>query len=356
MSKPLSQELDEYQKLLVRIRKAYESDGTIPRDEHSRLDELEDKLKRLVSDMDRGGAENGNGLGGLDTGQLQAGPWETGEKVVKGAWNWITKQGVTTIIIENWTSKVLRNPLPKLLHPKESKFVAEPPTEIMAAKGPHDATIATMSVKTDKWIRGVTRADTSGFVVYDVMGTDKQRTVNGKTDLVRAKVRVAWSRKGEGQLNDEGTWTDLGGHLFEKQQVKEGTITYRFTEVAPSPKPAAPPPAAPAGIHVLFKQGKFELTSEGESQLHKFAVAYRESKSTSKIEVEGWASIEGVEASNKTLSFDRARAVFNYLVDKDKGGLSKDSVTWKGNEKPTSKFDPDVKKLEPNRRATINLK
>jgi outer membrane protein OmpA-like peptidoglycan-associated protein len=353
MSKPLAEELAEFQTTLDLYRKRFAEDGTITADEQTYLDVLEGKIKQLGSVAGRSGAENGNVLGGLDTGQVKAGPWETGEKVAKGIWNWITEEGVTTIIIENLTSKVLRFNTKKLLHEKESTFVDHPPTEILAAKGPHDPTTATITVQTNKWVRGVTRADTSGFVVYDIVGTDKQRTFDGKARWVKAWVRAAWSRKGKGQFDDKGTVTDLAGHKFEVQQVKGGTITYRFSEDAPNPKPAAPSATPPADTFVLFDLDKSELTSKARSQLHAFAVAYKDAQSTAKIKVEGWASIDGKEARNEKLSYNRAEAVFKYLVDTE--GLSKDNVTWEG-KKTTSDFDSDKKKLEPNRRVTIKLK
>ena len=183
-------------------------------------------------------------------------------------------------------------------------------------------------------------------------------------------VKIVWLRKGDGITAQSDSWsTESGRYTLTGHQSEDGEFTFWFEEVAqpqkPQPTKETEPKkpesgggketksAAPADTYVLFKQGKFDLTSEARSRLHDFALAYLAAKSTAKIDLDGYASIEGVEASNKTLSFDRAEAVFNYLVDKEK--LSKDNIQWDGHG-VTSDFDPDKKKLEPNRRVTIKLK
>jgi hypothetical protein len=62
MSKPLREELAEFQSTLDLVRKQYEEDGTITADEQSRLDLLESKIKRLFSTARGSEAGNGNGL------------------------------------------------------------------------------------------------------------------------------------------------------------------------------------------------------------------------------------------------------------------------------------------------------
>jgi outer membrane protein OmpA-like peptidoglycan-associated protein len=217
-----------------------------------------------------------------------------------------------------------------------------------------------ITVKTDKKWRGKTTATTSGEVVYEIDGEKK------------GIVKIVWLRKGDGIVAQSDSWsTESGRYSLTGHQSEDGEFTFWFEEAAqakaPDPKPAVDPKAEkpesgggkesksppPADTFVLFKQGKFDLTSEARSRLHDFAMAYLAAKSTAKIDLDGWASIEGVEASNKTLSFDRAEAVFNYLVDKEK--LSKDNIQWDGHG-VTSDFDPDKKKLEPNRRVTLKVK
>src|SRR5437870_5588381 len=71
----------------------------------------------------------------------------------------------------------------ELKHKDQAKWVKKAPPAI-AAGGK-----ATIIVKTDMLIRGVSRADTSGWVVYEIVGEDKKN-----------KVRIAWLRKGDGGL------------------------------------------------------------------------------------------------------------------------------------------------------------
>src|SRR5688572_28279452 len=123
MTKTLEQELSEFQRTLNLVRKQYADDGTITADDQSRLDMLETKIKRIQSpagNPGRGlagglpaapGRADGNGppsgLEGLDTGQIQAQLAQVGQFLGGKAWDWITEKGVTTVVIQNSTSKVL---------------------------------------------------------------------------------------------------------------------------------------------------------------------------------------------------------------------------------------------------------
>ena len=312
------------------------------------FDQLQPKLDDLITQP------NGptSGLDGLDSGQVQAlnagqviGP---ATKVATKLWNWITEQGVTTIVIENYTSKVLRFESEQRIHPKESNWVDHPPTEIMAAKSPHDPTKVTMSLKTDKWVRGVSRADTSGFVVYNINDTHKERTFvkeakEGKvtkkvTKMVAAFVRAAWSRKGQGEFDSKGTTTDLGGYKFEVQQVNGGTITYRFTEEAPNPKPKDPQtpddkkpkePSTPTDTKLKpfdypigpFVTGKHDKLETGSITKHAHDILNDKDKLDGKvpaglkIEVHGYTSNTDTADRNFVLSKQRAEAVIKALKE-----------------------------------------
>ena len=304
------------------------------------------------------------GLGDLDSGKVQAiGPGQVigpATQVGKAAWHWVNEQGETTIIIENRTSKVLKfagKETQKLDYPKQARFDRYPPPEI-AAKDKD-----TITVKTDKFWRGKTTANTSGSVMYEIADSYRQATV---------KVNIAWKRKGDGAIDEGFIFTDSDLYEIKFFQNKAGEFTFWVMEKPPAAKPKEPetPPdtkpkepesgsgkdsksAPPADTYVLFAQGKFVLTSEAKSRLHDFARAYLAAKSTATVSVDGYASKEGVEESNKTLSFDRAEAVYKFLVDD--GKLPSGNVEWHGHG-VTSDFDPDAKKLEPNRRVTIKIK
>jgi Bacterial Ig-like domain (group 2) len=61
MSKPLAEELTEFQTTLDLVRKQYSEDGTITRDEQTHLDVLEGKIKQLLTAASRQNAGNANG-------------------------------------------------------------------------------------------------------------------------------------------------------------------------------------------------------------------------------------------------------------------------------------------------------
>jgi outer membrane protein OmpA-like peptidoglycan-associated protein len=266
MTKTLQQELADFQSTLDQVRKQYAEDGTITADAQSHLDVLEGKIKRLrpgAGSPARGlggglpaapGRADGNapmpGMEGMDTGQVQAQLAQVGQQLGQKLWNWITEKGVTTVVIENLTSKVLRLKGKDLIHKKQSKWIDYPPTEIIAAKSPHDPTRETIKVETKGFFRSVTSADTSGWVEYEIEDTWRKETLDGKKQPAKHWVRAVWSRKGKGEFADfiesKGTITSLARHKIEVQQVKDGTIIYRFSEDAPDSKSKDPqPPADP---------------------------------------------------------------------------------------------------------------
>lgn len=285
-------------------------------------------------------------LDGMDTGKLQAlpalGPLVGPATAIgKAGWNWISKQGTTTIIIENHSSKDLTfADDQKLIHLDQAKWVKKAPSTIAA--GGKDKII----VKTDMMIRGVKRGDTSGYAVYQVFGKDKTTAV-----------RIAWFRKGDGGLDSRETWA-AGPYEIEGSQTNEGEFTFLFTDLVPATPPKDPQTdgskdsksAPPADTYVLFGLNESKLDSKAESALHKFAIAYLAAQSTAKIYVSGYASIEGPEARNETLSFDRAKKVFEFLSTD--GKLPGGNIQWEGL-KTTVQFDP--KQLPPNRRVTFSL-
>jgi hypothetical protein len=79
-------------------------------------------------------------------------------------------------------------------------------------------------------------------------------------------------------------------------------------------------------------------------------MAYLASKSAAKIHCEGYASIEGRDADNTNLSYERAEAVFTFLTDPKTGNLPQDKVGFHGSG-ITKGFDP--KNFPPNRRVTV---
>jgi outer membrane protein OmpA-like peptidoglycan-associated protein len=288
---------------------------------------------------------------GMGQGQKQAigkAEYDKAEELVKAGWNWINKQGETKIIIKNRTSKVMSfvKETDVLDKPGQSKWSRKAAPEIAA--GGED----NMVVKTDMTIRGVTRANTSGSVVYEIAGKDdKART---------AKVRLAWTRKGDKGMDMKDDWqTDTLAFEVKAQQTADGEFTFFVSEKKAADAKAKDPQDAddakgkeppPPDIFVLFDVGKSVLKSEAKSKLHEYAMAYLASKSAARIHCEGYASIEGKDADNTNLSYERAEAVFTFLTDPKTGNLPQDKVGFHGSG-ITKGFDP--KNFPPNRRVTV---
>lgn len=274
--------------------------------------------------------------------------YDKAEELVRKGWNWINKQGETRIVIKNRTSKVMNfvNGTDVLDKPGESKWSRKAAPEIAA--GGED----NMVVKTDMTIRGVTRANTSGSVLYEIAGKDDRART--------AKVRLAWTRKGDKGMDMKDDWqTDTLGFAVKSQQTADGEFTFFVLEKkAPDTKAKDSPDAddakgkepPPPDIFVLFDVGKSVLKAEAKSKLHEYAIAYLASKSAAKVHCEGYASIEGKDADNTNLSYERAEAVFAYLTDPKTGNLPQDRVGFHGSGITTG-FDS--KTFPPNRRVTI---
>lgn len=340
-----------------------------------KFDEAAKGLGSLESLLDQRKNPTTPGLGGMDKGQATSAPppitsssttprprpptrtaqalgpigkaeYDKADELIQRGWNWINEQGQTKIIVVNNTSKDMKI-VPGTEERKrkdQTIWVRKPPPRISAGKSDH------FIVQTDMTIRGKTRAETSGSVVYKV---------DGKDETVRASnLHLVWVRKGDRGLDmvDSAVTDTLLGYEVEGHQSDTGEFTFFVREIPvanPKKKETDSKSAAPADTFVLFAKGKSVLKSEANSKLHEFASAYLAAKSTAKIYVYGYASIDGEKDENKNLSYQRAEAVFKHLISEpDK--LPPGNIKWEGLE-TTIDFDPDPKKFEPNRRATISL-
>jgi outer membrane protein OmpA-like peptidoglycan-associated protein len=262
----------------------------------------------------------------------------------------------TTIKIENRTSKVLLNlEKEELKNRKHADWVKKAPAELEAAKNGKGTEVTV--VVTTKGFRGGKIGDTSGVYWFKVMGEAKD-----------TKVYLEWTRTSGGKKSYRA-WVDGGGGRYYADGSQSGADEFTFVvkedETAKPQSPAdanskdpqtdggkdskSPPPA---DIHVLFDLDSPDLTPMAQSALRRFANAYKAAKSTATITVEGWASIEGPERRNERLSYNRAKAVSDYLSKEE--DLPKTSIEWEG-KKTTTDFGKDKNDLPPNRRATISL-
>jgi hypothetical protein len=111
-------------------------------------------------------------------------------------------------------------------------------------------------------------------------------------------------------------------------------------------EPSAGVLAATEGI-VYFEQDKYVLTPDDQQELARYAQNYLKSSATAEVQVDGYASVEGTDKDNRTLSDNRARVVLEFLA---KHGIPKERIKTTGHGK-TAEFSKD--NLLQNRRVTI---
>ncbi|MCX7696799.1 MAG: OmpA family protein [Bacteroidales bacterium] len=78
--------------------------------------------------------------------------------------------------------------------------------------------------------------------------------------------------------------------------------------------------------NIYFKYNSFELTDDSKKVLDEF-VAFLNENPTIKIEIQGHTDNIGTEEFNKTLSENRAKAVYEYLIE---NGISSNRLSYKG--------------------------
>lgn len=78
--------------------------------------------------------------------------------------------------------------------------------------------------------------------------------------------------------------------------------------------------------NIFFESGSFEILDNSKSELQKL-INFLNDNPTLKIEIEGHTDNVGSESYNMTLSENRAKSVYNYLVN---SGISGDRLSYKG--------------------------
>lgn len=126
---------------------------------------------------------------------------------------------------------------------------------------------------------------------------------------------------------------------------------------APGGGTAAPPPDGPplpaTDTILYFALGSSDLTPSDIVALDGYAQAFSQNPPDQKIDIEGWASIDGDPNFNRTLSTARATAVANYLISKGVGAHKLSNSKGSGNG-PTSGFSTSDPRY--NRCVTISPK
>lgn len=128
----------------------------------------------------------------------------------------------------------------------------------------------------------------------------------------------------------------------------DGPADASANPLAGSTGSAAAAGALPATDYVLFfDHASSSLTSDDTKMLDAYAQKYLQAQATDKIQVDGYASVEGADGFNQQLAQKRAQAVMDYLV---KQHVAADRIVAKGHGS-TSEFSKDD--LRQNRRATL---
>ena len=104
--------------------------------------------------------------------------------------------------------------------------------------------------------------------------------------------------------------------------------------------------------NIFFEVGKYDLKSESTSELNKL-ISFLKTNPTSKIEISGHTDNTGDKKSNQTLSENRAKSVYNYLITQ---GISATRLTYKGygDTKPITPNDTPEGKTQ-NRRTEFTI-
>lgn len=104
--------------------------------------------------------------------------------------------------------------------------------------------------------------------------------------------------------------------------------------------------------NVFFETDKFVLEPESILELNKL-IAFLNNNPKVKIEVEGHTDDQGNEAHNRTLSTQRAKSVYSYLMD---NGIAKERLEYKGyaSDLPLSSNDTEEGRAN-NRRTSVKI-
>ncbi len=142
------------------------------------------------------------------------------------------------------------------------------------------------------------------------------------------------------------------GYLFysENFMLKGGDITKPFKKDAPMHKIEVGKSVVLK--NVFFDTDKYDLKPKSKVELDKL-ISFMQKNTTVKIELGGHTDSVGNAKANQVLSDNRAKAVYDYLVDK---GIAKDRLTTKGygDTKPIASNDTEEGRAE-NRRTEFKI-
>jgi outer membrane protein OmpA-like peptidoglycan-associated protein len=104
--------------------------------------------------------------------------------------------------------------------------------------------------------------------------------------------------------------------------------------------------------NVFFETDQYDLKPASKVELNKL-INFLDQNPAVKIEVEGHTDNQGNSAHNKTLSDNRAKAVYSYLID---NGIAADRLKYKGfgADMPISSNDTEKGRAN-NRRTSVRI-
>ncbi len=104
--------------------------------------------------------------------------------------------------------------------------------------------------------------------------------------------------------------------------------------------------------NIFFDTDKFELKSDSENELAKL-IEFLKNNPERKIEISGHTDNVGSAEHNRVLSENRAKSVYNYLIEK---GIDQDKLTYKGygDTQPITSNETDKGKAQ-NRRTEFKI-
>jgi hypothetical protein len=271
MSKPLAEELTEFQTTLEFYRKQYAEDGMITSDEQAHLDVLEGKIKRLQSTISNANTGNGNGqaLTAPGADPRQEGVLPT-SKVIAGGNDPKTP---TTVQLPPAVPSQPGAPTPPT-----------PPTTPTPDTGPsqqgmHSDEVVRrragelpMAEEIAAGLERRLRAHPASAVIEDILAKNGLKTLSNRQPLtgsqLAARVRDARGRIPELEelLRNNPDWTDLADELHEANQTRNRANDARRElsrrqrinagrearglppqTIGPEGAPPANPPANPTG-------------------------------------------------------------------------------------------------------------
>ncbi len=105
--------------------------------------------------------------------------------------------------------------------------------------------------------------------------------------------------------------------------------------------------------NIFFDVNKWDLKAESKAELQKI-IAFLKANPTLKIEFSGHTDNSGDKAFNKTLSNNRAKAIYDYVIEK--GGIPASNLSYKGygDTKPKAPNDTPENKAK-NRRTELKV-